>query len=231
MSALTGRQILVIGANGAFGLAFCEQLGVQGAEVIGTARTNESSVRLKTHLAQRLLMDLSDPGSISTLTNYLLATNTQIDGIVLASGLVAFGAAATTPASILQQLMHVNALGQIQLVQELLPALEASATQGRTPFVASISGVISEKPMPGLSAYSASKTAIHGYSLAASREFQKIGIRWLDARPGHTESGLAGRAIYGTAPNFGAGMAVDHVVARIIKAVLEDEKDVPSGSF
>jgi cyclic-di-GMP-binding biofilm dispersal mediator protein len=182
-------------------------------------------------LTGRLLLDLEDPQSIQTLTTYLLASESEIDGIVLASGLVAFGSVAETPATVLQRLTQVNAVGQIDLVQQLFPALLRSANKGNNPFVLSISGVIAERPMAGLSAYSASKAALHAYATAAQREYQKLGIRWLDARPGHTESGLANRAIAGTAPNFGVGMAVELVIGRIIKAVLDDEKDLPSGSF
>ena len=85
--------------------------------------------------------------------------------------------------------------------------------------------------MAGLSSYSASKTALHGFATAATREFRRAGIRWIDARPGHTETGLAGRAIFGVAPAFGAGLKTEDVVARIVKAINDDEKDLPSGSF
>ncbi|BDS49446.1 SDR family NAD(P)-dependent oxidoreductase [Rhodoluna sp. KAS3] len=231
MSELQGRQILVVGASGAFGNEFCTQLEAAGAKVIGTARNADSASRLQPQLEQRLLLNLEDPQSIQTLATYLTASQTTIDGIVLASGLVAFGSVAETSAADLQRLTQVNTLGQIDLVQQLLPALVQSTAAGRSPFVVSISGVIAERPMAGLSAYSASKAALHAYATAAQREYQKLGIRWLDARPGHTESGLANRAIAGTAPNFGVGMAVELVIGRIIKAVLDDEKDLPSGSF
>ncbi len=231
MSELQGRQILVVGASGAFGNEFCTQLEAAGAKVIGTARNADSASRLQPQLEQRLLLNLEDPQSIQALATYLTASQTTIDGIVLASGLVAFGSVAETSAAVLQRLTQVNTLGQIDLVQQLLPALVQSTAAGRSPFVVSISGVIAERPMAGLSAYSASKAALHAYATASQREYQKLGIRWLDARPGHTESGLANRAIAGTAPNFGVGMAVELVIGRIIKAVLDDEKDLPSGSF
>lgn len=231
MSELQGRQILVVGASGAFGNEFCTQLEASGAKVIGTARNADSAARLQPQLEQRLLLNLEDPQSIQTLANYLKASQTSIDGVVLASGLVAFGSVAETSSVVLQRLTQVNTLGQIDLVQQLLPSLVQSSTAGRSPFVVSISGVIAERPMAGLSAYSASKAALHAYATAAQREYQKLGVRWLDARPGHTESGLANRAIAGTAPNFEAGMTVEHVIRRIIKAVLDDEKDLPSGSF
>lgn len=231
MSQLAGKTILVVGANGAFGSAISEKLKGSGATIIGTARTADSSVRLSAGLAARLLLDLEQPSSIQVLADYLLAQPAHLDGIVLASGLVGFGQMAETPATLGTRLMQVNALGQIDLVQRLLPKLHESVLAEREPFIVSISGVIAEAPMPGLSAYSASKTAMYGFAQAAAKELRKSRIRWMDARPGHTESGLAGRAIFGTAPNFGPGMSVDHVVDRIVKGIIDDERDLPSTAF
>lgn len=231
MSDLVGKRVLVVGANGAFGSAISQKLMNAGATVLGTARNAESSVRLNPSLAERLLLDLVQSASVQVLADYLLAHPETLDGIVLASGLVGFGQIAETPAALGNRLMQVNSLGQIDLVQRLLPKLMSSAQLQRDPFVVSISGVIAETPMPGLASYSASKTALHGYAQAAAKELRKSGIRWMDARPGHTESGLAGRAIFGSAPNFGPGLSVEHVVDRIMKGIMDDERDLPSTSF
>jgi short-subunit dehydrogenase len=231
MSQLQGKNILVIGANGAFGAAISEQLIKHGARVLGTARSAESSARLSSNLTARLLLDLEQPNSIQILADYLLGQPESIDGIVLAAGLVGFGSLAETPVGQVERLMRVNALGQMELVQRLLPKLLDSVLTEREPFVVSISGVIAESPMAGLAAYSASKSALFGFAQAAAKELRKSRIRWMDARPGHTESGLATRAIFGTAPNFGTGLSVDHVVGRIIEGILSDERDLPSTAF
>lgn len=231
MVTLAGSTVLVVGANGAFGAEFCNQLMSAGAHVVGTARSTDSSIRLRADLQQRLLLDLENQESINTLATYLNSLPQQLDGIILASGLVAFGQIAETPQVIQRQLFEVNALGQINLVSQLIPKLKSSVDSGGAPFVVSISGVIAENPMAGLAAYSASKTALLGYANAAGKELKKFGIRWLDARPGHTESGLATRAVFGQAPNFGTGFEVSHVVSRIIRGITDDEKDLPSTSF
>ncbi|MEY3677512.1 MAG: hypothetical protein RL351_739 [Actinomycetota bacterium] len=231
MLSVTGKRVLVVGATGAFGAEFCNQLIAAGAVVLGTASSAESSVRLSANLHQRLLLDLRNQESIKVLAQYLLHAPEQLDGIILASGLVAFGQISETPLEVQNQLSQVNATGQINLVSQLVPKLANSASAGSNPFVVSISGVIAESPMAGLAAYSSSKTALHGFAAAAAKELKKLGIRWLDARPGHTESGLAARAIFGQAPNFGTGLDVTHVVSRIIKGITDDEKDLPSTSF
>ncbi|MEO0061064.1 MAG: hypothetical protein RL343_682 [Actinomycetota bacterium] len=231
MLSLNGKRILVVGATGAFGAEFCNQLVLAGALVLGTASSAESSIRLSANLHQRLLLDLRNQESVNTLAQYLLQSPEQLDGIIIASGLVAFGSISDTPLEVKNQLSQVNATGPINLVSQLIPKLTATATAEGSPFVVSISGVIAESPMAGLAAYSSSKTAMHGFAIAAAKELKKLGIRWLDARPGHTESGLASRAIFGQAPNFGAGMEVTQVVSRIVRGIIDDEKDLPSTSF
>ena len=85
--------------------------------------------------------------------------------------------------------------------------------------------------MPGMAAYSSSKIAIHGFLTALAKEWRREGVRVISARPGHTETGLATRAIAGTAPNFPAGMTAEHVVDRLIAAIEGDEKDLPASEF
>ncbi len=216
MATLEKKTILVIGATGGLGRHFVDQLGESGASVISASSGD---------------VNLESAESIERFAKHVSANHGSVDGVVLAAGIVAFGQIAETPPEVRERLMRVNFLGQVDLVSALLPALASSSEAGNAPFVLSISGVIAESPMAGLAAYSASKTALLGYAQAAARELRRASIRWIDARPGHTETGLATRAIFGQAPAFGAGLEPAAVVARMIEAIKNDEKDLPSGSF
>jgi cyclic-di-GMP-binding biofilm dispersal mediator protein len=229
MADLRNHTILVVGASGALGNEFARQLTAQGASVIGTSSSDESASRIPAEVASKFVVNFEDQHSISAFVNQLTDSGVTLDGVILASGLVAFGPISETPAEVTRRLMTVNFLGQAQLVRELQVLLEASSSE--QPFVVSISGVIAETPMAGLAAYSASKTALLGYAQAAARELRRARIRWIDARPGHTETGLAGRAIFGVAPAFGKGHTAEQVVSRIIEAIVNEEKDLPSTSF
>ena len=229
MSELTGRNILVVGASGALGAEFARQLTAQGASVNATSSSSESASRIPAEAASKFVLNLEDQRSIREFVDLLTDAGVTLDGVVLATGLVAFGSIAETPAEIASRLMQVNFLGQAQLLKELQVLIQASVSE--QPFIVSISGVVAEQPMAGLAAYSASKTALYGYAQAAARELRRAQIRWIDARPGHTETGLAGRAIFGVAPAFGQGHTAEKVVARIVEAIANDEKDLPSGSF
>jgi cyclic-di-GMP-binding biofilm dispersal mediator protein len=231
MSDIKSKNILVLGASGVLGSTIATKLAGLGAQVMATSSTLESAEKVPGICNPRLLVDLSTPESIRVLIEYLVDSGAKIDGIINATGVVAFGNYTELTPETLHKLFSVNATGPIQLIQGLLAALKNSAASGNDPFIVTISGVVAETPMAGLAAYSASKAALYSFTQAVSRELRRDGIRVIDARPGHTETGLAGRAIAGTAPTFPTGMSADHVADRIVKAIIEDEKDLPSTAF
>ena len=231
MDNLRGKTILVLGGSGALGSLLTSRISALGAQVMATTTNNDRGAHIPSVASPRLLLDLENPASIEVLVNYLIQSGAQIDGIVNATGVVAFGPASELSASTLAKLSAVNFTGPVALISGLLPALKASAAVGNEPFVLNISGVVAESPMAGLAAYSATKAGLWAFGQALTREVRKDGIRVIDARPGHTETGLATRAIAGTAPAFPTGMTPDSVADRIIRAILDGETDIPSTTF
>ena len=225
---MQGSTVLVIGANGVFGRLTAEKLIAMGWGVIGTARSNESAANLPVGLAQALLLDLESSESIATLTGYLSTSGVQLDGIINAAGLVGFGSTTDTLASDAQKLMQVNHLGASAVISGLLPVLAKSE---REPFVLSITGVVAEKVFPGMAAYVASKTAHSVWLKAFALEARRAKVRVIDARPGHTETGLASRALFGTAPAFAQGMTPEHVIDVIFGAIESGATEVASTDF
>jgi short-subunit dehydrogenase len=222
----SGKNILVVGASGVLGGEFLNQLSAAGANVYATGRNHATASGIPAVSALNLIVDLADPQSISVLTSYLNA-NVQLDGIVLAAGRVGFGAAAETSAADLATLTQINFMGQAQLVSELLPNL----LKGREPFVASVTGVVAEKTFIGMSAYSASKSALAAWLAGLQAETKRHGLLVLDARPGHTETGLATRPLFGAAPAMPQGMTAQHVVSVICAGISDQTRLLTSADF
>ena len=227
MTTLTDSNVLVIGATGGIGASLCAALREAGATVVGTTHVPEHLTALAALTKTWLLLDLADPDSIAAFLDDVESEGLSLDGVIVAAGVVGFGTAVDAPAAGFDRMMAINATGPIHVLSALAPVVGKSGDG----FIVTLSGMIAETPMAGLSAYSASKSALHAFSIAAGREFRKFGVRWIDARPGHTDSGLSSRAIFGDAPNFGAGLTTDAVAARIITAILNDERDLPSSAF
>ena len=227
MTSLTNATVLVIGATGGIGQNLCAALQDAGATVIGTSRDAAKFSSMTATTSSQRILDLADGDSIAAILDDIESDGVALNGIIVAAGVVGFGNAVDVPAAGFDRMMAINATGPIHVLSALSPIVGESGDG----FVVTLSGMIAETPMAGLSAYSASKAALHAFSVAAGREFRRIGVRFIDARPGHTESGLATRALFGEAPNFGAGLTTEAVTARIVAAIINDEKDLPSSAF
>jgi short-subunit dehydrogenase len=208
------------------GAGIAQRLETNGATVIRAGRAPE---RLSG--ADTFLGDLTDEAAAAAIVTAAFGAHGRLDGVVIAAGVVAFGPVTEVRDDTLHQLFEVNALAPMRLIREAAPHLAASATAGGKPFIVTLSGVVAESPTAGLAAYSASKAALAAFVQASSRELRRSGIRMLDCRQGHTETGLATRAIAGTAPAFPAGLEPAAVAERIVRGILDDEKDLPSTAF
>lgn len=217
MTTLEGAVVLVVGASGGLGSRIAAELERRGAAV---ARSSKSAGQ-----------DLRDPAVIRKLLDDTNAQHGRLDGLVVASGVVAFGNVSDLDPATVDELFAVNTTSAIQLIAECQHYLAASARDGREPFVVTLSGVVAETPVAGLAAYSASKAGLAAFVVAAAREYRRAGIRILDARPGHTGTALSEHPIAGSAPRFGAALDPDRVAARIVTAIAEGEKDLPSTAF
>ena len=225
----TGKNILVIGGSGALGSELVRQLSAQGAIVMATARNADTAARIPAEAAVKLVVDLESQDSIKTLTDYLINLNQPIHGVINAAGVVGFAKATETTAQDAAKLMQINNLGPASIISALHPLLALDKEAGS--FVAGITGVVSEKVFPGMSAYTVSKTAHASYLATITQEFRRDKIQVTDAKPGHTETGLASRAIFGTAPAFPEGMTAGHVVSLLLEGIKEGKPVIGSTEF
>jgi cyclic-di-GMP-binding biofilm dispersal mediator protein len=150
-----------------------------------------------------------------------------MDAVVVASGVVGFGTAVNTTSGDAARLMQINHLGPAQIVAAVLPKL----MQKPESVVASITGIVAEKTFAGMTAYCASKSAHSAWLQAIRQENKTKGLKVFEFRPGHTETGLAGRAIFGIAPNFPAGLDPEAVAAKMAAAIDTDQEVLDSASF
>jgi cyclic-di-GMP-binding biofilm dispersal mediator protein len=225
----TGKNILVIGGSGVLGAELVRQLSAHGAKVMATARNAETAAKIPAEATLKLVVDLEIPESIKTLTDYLLDANSPINGIINAAGVVGFAKATETSSQDSAKLMQINNLGPAAIISALHPLLVLD--KDTESFVAAFTGVVSEKVFPGMSSYTVSKTAHASYLATITQEFRRDKIQVTDAKPGHTETGLASRAIFGTAPAFPEGMSASHVVTVLLNGIKEGKAVIASTEF
>ncbi|WP_104190703.1 SDR family oxidoreductase [Cryobacterium sp. Y82] len=230
MTSLSGSSVLVVGATGGLGREIAQLLSEEGALLTLHGRSAERLAALGIFGAT-VTGDLSAPGTAAQLVAAALAAHGRLDGIINAAGVVAFGPMADVTDETIDTLMAVNATAPMRLLRAARPALTESSGAHRDPFFVTLSGIVSERPTANMAAYSASKAALAAFAQAAGREMRRDGIRFLDARPGHTETGLATRPIQGSAPPLPTGYQPADVARRVVDAIISGERDLPSTAF
>jgi cyclic-di-GMP-binding biofilm dispersal mediator protein len=227
---LDGRSILVAGASGGLGAPIARRLSAAGARLTLVGR-DASRLQALGLDATIVTADLRKAASAATVVGKAVEAHGALDGVVMAAGVVAFGPAVETPDDVLVDVFTLNTLAPIRLLRASAGHLAASAAAGHEPFFCTISAVVAEQPMAGMAGYSASKAALTAFDAAAGRELRRSRIRVLDARPPHTETGLADRPVFGQAPRLAEGLSPDAVADRIVAAIVNDERDLPSHAF
>lgn len=231
MSELAGASIIVLGATGGLGREFARQLADAGARLTLTGRSMPALEELDIAAAALIPADLTEAGQADKVVAAAIAAHGRIDGLIQASGAVAFGPLLDTSDEVFDALWQLNVMAPLRVVRAAAPALTHSAGAAGSPFVVSISGVVAETPTAGIGAYSAVKSAQAAAHQVAARELRRAGIRVIDARPGHIETGLSLHPIAGERPALPTGYDPAAVVTRILDAVRNDEKDLPSEAF
>ncbi len=214
----TQKVALIAGGTGGLGRALTTELRSRGCIVTTVSRTHSTD---STHL----VADLRSPESASAVINEVVAKHGALNIVINAMGVVAFGEIGSTSIDTIEEVFLTNTFGHIFLMQAALRHVQQGSV------LVGISGVIAEQNLPGMSVYGASKAAVCSFDEALAREARKAGVRVIDARPPHTETGLASRAVAGTAPKFPVGLDPTAVARRIVQAIADGETDLPSTAF
>jgi cyclic-di-GMP-binding biofilm dispersal mediator protein len=212
------KVALVAGGTGGLGQLIASELRLRGCTVVTCSRGASND-------PLHIVADLRSPEETSAVINAVVDQHGSLDIIVNAMGVVAFGEIVSTSVDVVEELFLTNTFGHMFLMQAALPRMKQGSV------LVGISGVIAEQNLSGMAAYGASKAAVRSFNEALSREARRLGIRVIDARPPHTETGLATRAIAGVAPKFPQGLSPISVAQRIVLAIASGEDDLPSSEF
>lgn len=228
MTDLAAAHVLVVGATGGLGGAIARRLVASGARVSLSGRDESRLAALADELGGAVVTtvatDLTRPDGPATVVR--AATDAApLTGVVNAAGVVAFGTVED---------LDDDALDEVLLLDLVAPIRLARAALGVIPeggFLAQVSAVVAEKAMPGMAAYSAAKAGLTAFDAALATELRRRRVRVIDVRPPHTETGLATRPVAGAAPRLPHGLDPEAVAERVVRALADDERDLPSSAF
>tara|TARA_R110000824_G_C15190236_1_gene674666 strand:- start:257 stop:1000 length:744 start_codon:yes stop_codon:yes gene_type:complete len=197
--------ILITGCSSGYGLEIANLFHAKGWNVIATMRTpNEDALPISDRF-KVLALDVTDPPSIAAT----IETCGPIDALVNNAGIGLFGAFEATPMSTIRDIFETNTFGTMAMVQAVLPQFR-SRKSGTIVNVTS-SAVLA--PMPLVSAYSASKIAIEGFTASLEFELKSFDIRVKLVQPGYCPD---------TQFSANAGSRMDGLIPEAYKTFAQD---------
>jgi NAD(P)-dependent dehydrogenase (short-subunit alcohol dehydrogenase family) len=164
------RSVVVTGASSGIGEACAVRLAGRGWRVLAGVRTPEDAARLESAGTTPLLLDVTDAGQIAAAAE---AVGPELDGLVDNAGVAIAAPLELVPLDELRRQLEINVIGQVAVLQALLPALRAA--HGRVVLMGSIAG---RSALPFLGPYAASKFALEAIADALRVELGpwRIGV-------------------------------------------------------
>jgi NADP-dependent 3-hydroxy acid dehydrogenase YdfG len=198
--ALASRIVVVTGASEGIGHATALELAAAGACVVAAARSSE---RLEKLVAEADGEVVPVPVDLTTRSgrSQLLAAAGEPDALVNVAGAAKLGPVTDLGDEDLRQLIALNVLAVIELTRGVLPAMLARGS-GHVVNVGSVLGYVAGPP---LAVYSATKSAVQGFTDGLRREVLGRGVDVTLITPGAVQ----GTAVLDRAGGVAEGTPVD----------------------
>ena len=187
---LSQKVALVTGASQGIGRAISLALAGEGAKVVLAARNEQNlaetanAIRQAGGEAEVIPVDLQDEGSIQQLVSQTRQRCKRLDILVNNAGVVFAGKLQETSTAQWDRCMNVNSRGAFILCREAIGLLRES---GRG-YIVNISSVVGVKGYANQIAYTASKHALRGMSIALAQELKDEPIRVHTICPGGVDT-------------------------------------------
>ena len=177
------RNVLVTGGSKGLGLAIASRLASCGYRVIALAlaKSGAESGPLRFHA-----FDLADIGAIGRLVSELRREVGPLYGLVNNAGLGTAGLLSMMRDPDIEALVRLNTLSPLLLTKYVVRAMMAER-EGR---IVNISSVVASSGYKGLSAYSATKASLEGFTRSLAREVGPLGITVNAVAPGFVDTAM-----------------------------------------
>jgi NAD(P)-dependent dehydrogenase (short-subunit alcohol dehydrogenase family) len=173
----TMNTVLITGCSSGYGLETARHFHAQGWRVLATMRTPRTDLLPRSERLQVLPLDVTRPDSIDAL----VAAAGRVDVLVNNAGIGLFGAFEATPMRTVREVFETNTLGTMAMTQALLPQMRAR----RAGVIVNVTSSATLAPMPLVAAYTASKTAVQGFTASLAFELAAFGVRVKLVEPGY----------------------------------------------
>jgi NAD(P)-dependent dehydrogenase (short-subunit alcohol dehydrogenase family) len=171
------KTVLITGCYSGYGLETARHFHSQGWNVVATMRTPREDVLQEAESLHVLALDVTKPESIVAA----LEASGPIDVLVNNAGIGAIGAFEATPIATAREIFETNTFGVMAMTHAVLPHFR----ERRSGVVVNVTSSATLARMPLVAVYTASKTAIEGFTASLALELDEFDVRVKLVEPGY----------------------------------------------
>lgn len=228
---LEGTHAVITGAGSGIGRALAMEAAERGVSLALMGRRREALRQTLTKLPGTghffVSGDVTVPSHRVTLMKIIAKRWGRLDMLINNAGVVPVGRFADMSDEILRTALGINLLAPMALAREAIPLLKR-AKEAR---IVNIGSMLGDIPYPLFAAYSATKSGLHGFSIALRRELAPLGIGVTYAAPRATRTAAA-RPLHALIEPFNMKLDTPEAVAKSIwRAVIREADSVYPGGL
>jgi uncharacterized oxidoreductase len=188
---LTGNTILITGGGSGIGRGLAEAFHKRGNQVIiaGRRKGHLTEVTSANPGMQWVELDIENPASISAVAARLVADYPKLNVLVNNAGVMQIDdASAAIDEKLLVTTLTTNVMGPIRLTGALIEHLKRQDNS----VVINNSSVLGFVPLAMTAVYSATKAALHSYSMSLRYKLKGTPVKVLEIAPPWVQTDLLG---------------------------------------
>lgn len=178
-------RILITGCSTGFGLAIAQRFLAEGWEVVATMRSPREDVLPAHERLTVLPLDVTNAESIAAA----VAQAGPVDALVNNAGVGLLNVLEGATMENMREVLETNTLGPIAVTKAVMPQFRERGAG----VIVNVSSSVTVKPLPALSAYSASKAALNAFSESFALEAALFGVRVRLVLPGSSPATAFGQ--------------------------------------
>lgn len=193
---LENRRVVISGGGTGIGLGLARGYAERGGNVLICGRRAEPLEQAKSEVAglHTRVCDVSDDAQVRSLVEEAKSVLGGIDVLVNNAGVVQFFSIPKRTISIEEQIreIDINLAGAIRMTHHFLPELlgsdRATSKDGKKATIVNVTSAAAYTPLAIMPIYSASKAALHSYSLSLRIQLMDAGIEVIEVLPPSVET-------------------------------------------
>lgn len=171
------KTVLITGSSSGYGLETARYFHDHGWTVVATMRRPRAGLLPASERIRLVALNVTDADSIARA----VAAAGPIDALVNNAGIGVVGAFEATSMRTVREVFETNTFGTMAMVQAVIPQMRAR----RAGTIVNVTSSVTLASMPLAAAYTASKTAVEGFTGSLAHELGAFDIRVKLVEPGY----------------------------------------------